>query len=454
MFIEEIKARLAVLSADCPRDQWRNLGMAVHAATSGSDEGYGAWDSWSTTAADKYPGEAETRKQWDSFRGDGIGPGTLVYLSNEAGYVRSSIEPAAASTGAGDVVQPSTAAKPITSVTLTSALDVKMEPITWLWPEWLARGKLTILAGQAGTGKTTLTLGLAATVTAGGRWPDGAEFKQPGNVLVWSGEDDPGDTLLPRLTACGADPARVFFVEAIQDDKGNTAPFDPARDVPELAAAIRRIGGAALLIVDPIVSAVGGDMHKASDVRRSLQPLVNLAMQEGCAVLGITHFSKGSVGSSPQDRVIGSQAFGALARTVLVAAKQEGDEARILARAKSNISIDTGGVAYTVQGTTLPSGISTTRVDWGGVIEGTARDLLGSVEQQPGADAPDGEPVDALRHVLQDGRVEAGRAKRALNASGFSEKQIRTARERLNVVSEREGFGSDMKTFWKLPNTP
>jgi MoxR-like ATPase len=96
-------------------------------------------------------------------------------------------------------------------VILVNGADLKPEPIRWLWDAWLARGKLHILAGAPGQGKTTIALAFAATVTSGGRWPDGAR-SAAGNVLVWSGEDDPADTLLPRLMAAGADPKRVFFV--------------------------------------------------------------------------------------------------------------------------------------------------------------------------------------------------------------------------------------------------
>ena len=90
-------------------------------------------------------------------------------------------------------------------VKIRCGADIKPLPITWLWPGWVPAGKLTILAGAAGTGKTTLALALAAVLTAGGRWPDGSEYKQLGNVLIWSSEDVADDTLVPRLIASGAD---------------------------------------------------------------------------------------------------------------------------------------------------------------------------------------------------------------------------------------------------------
>jgi len=112
-------------------------------------------------------------------------------------------------------------------VILTCASTLKPEPVKWLWREWLAQGKLHILAGAPGQGKTTISLAFMATVTTGGRWPDGTRCPV-GNVLMWSGEDDPADTLLPRLLAMGADVARVFFVTGSRIDN-EVLPFDPGR---------------------------------------------------------------------------------------------------------------------------------------------------------------------------------------------------------------------------------
>jgi hypothetical protein len=97
--------------------------------------------------------------------------------------------------------QPSTSTEP-RPVTLLCATEIRPEPISWLWPGWLARGKLQILAGAPGCGKTTIALKFAATITKGGTWPDNSRAPIS-NVLIWSGEDDPKDTLLPRLLAMG-----------------------------------------------------------------------------------------------------------------------------------------------------------------------------------------------------------------------------------------------------------
>ncbi|MFR0714565.1 AAA family ATPase [Enterobacterales bacterium BD_CKDN230030183-1A_HGKHYDSX7] len=341
---------------------------------------------------------------------------------------------------------------PLWRVNAVKASTIKAVPIRWLWPGWLARGKLHILAGAGGTGKTTLLIGLIATITTGGRWPDGNRCSEPGNALIWSSEDDPADTLIPRLTAAGADMSRVYIIQGLTNARGDADPFDPANDIVRLRETASEIGGVSLLMLDPIVSAVKGDMHKANDVRRALQGVVDFAEQNLCAVVGISHFAKGGAGSSPADRVIGSQAFSALARTVLVAAKQEDSDQRVLARAKSNIGADEGGVSYTIEPCDIGDGIEATRVVWGEAIEGSAREILGEAEASSDEEAQDlDDPSDCLYRILKDNPLESNEAKALMRRNGYTEKQIRRAREKLSVVTARTGNKKDVKSFWSLP---
>ncbi|MGL6160442.1 AAA family ATPase [Microbulbifer sp.] len=327
------------------------------------------------------------------------------------------------------------------------------EPISWIWPGYIARGKITVLAGAGGDGKTTLLLGLIAIITTGGFWPDGSRYSSPGHVVIWSGEDDARDTLVPRLIAAGADLDRVHIILGRVDDRGEREPFDPAVHIGSMYEAIREIGGVHLVMIDPLMSAIKGDAHRANDVRRGLQVVVDMAAAADCAVVGISHFAKGSAGSSPADRVIGSQAFGALARTVLVTAKEEDGETRVLARAKSNIALDTGGVQYTVESATLGNGIETTRVVWGEALEGSSRDILADIERRCDMEEVD-EPVETLRDVLREGPMPSKQAEAVMKRSGFTDKQIRRAREKLGVVSSRSGFGADLVSYWSLPDGP
>lgn len=339
-------------------------------------------------------------------------------------------------------------------VMLTRGSDLTPKPIDWLWLHWLALGKLHILAGPPGQGKTTIAMACGATVTIGGRWPDASRCA-PGNVLIWSGEDDPADTLLPRLIAAGADRSRVYFVQGARLN-GEVLPFDPARDMAQLTEAANGIGGVKLLVVDPVVSAVAGDSHKNTEVRRALQPLVDLASHLNAAVLGISHFSKGTAGRDPTERVTGSVAFGAVARVVMVAAKVKGEgggeDRRILARAKSNIGPDAGGFEYGLEQFEALPGITASRVMWGEAVDGTARELLVESEQEPeeSRSATD-DAADALVRIIGRDTVPSRDVIAKMKSERFSEKVIRNARERMRVIVKRSGFGKETASYWSLP---
>jgi putative DNA primase/helicase len=339
---------------------------------------------------------------------------------------------------------------PAEAVLMHCAANVQVQPVTWLWPDWLPAGKLAILAGTAGTGKTTLALDLAAVVTRGGQWPDGAACAHPGQVLMWSSEDNPADTLVPRLMAADADLSKVHFVCNVAKMGGELVPFDPARDMPLLSERMASMENVRLLIVDPVVNAIGGDAHRANDVRRDLQPLVDLAARHGCAVIGISHFSKGSSGKAPVERVIGSQAFGALARVVLVTARDEGAERRILARAKSNIAPDDGGFSYTLARREVRGGIVGQYIVWGERIEGSARDILGDVEQEDDERKTlRDEAREFLAGLLADGPMDAGRIKKDADGAGFSWSTMFRAARELNIEKEKGGMKGGWR--WALP---
>jgi putative DNA primase/helicase len=344
--------------------------------------------------------------------------------------------------------KPQTERPPEDGVILTCAATLKPEPVRWLWRDWLALGKFHVLAGAPGQGKTTLALAMAAAVTSAGRWPDGSRC-DAGSVLMWSGEDDPADTLLPRLVAMGADPARVFFVTGSQVG-GEVLPFDPARDMPQLLAEAERIGNVRLLIVDPVVSAVAGDSHKNTEVRRALQPLVDLGASLGAAVLGISHFSKGSNGRDPTERVVGSMAFGAVARVVLCAAKVKGqdggEDRRVLVRSKSNIGPDDGGFEYAIAQMELDAwpGVHASLIEWGQAVDGTARELLAEAEADQGDDVEASAFDDAcgfLRHELANGPKSAKYIFAEARQAGHSERTIKRAKAHLGIESRKEAAG-------------
>lgn len=337
-------------------------------------------------------------------------------------------------------------------VILVNGRQIKPTPIMWAWRHWLALGKLHILAGAPGQGKTTLVLAMLATVTIGGRWPDGTRA-DAGNVLVWSGEDDPADTLLPRLMAMGADVARVFFVKGTRL-AGEDHTFDPARDLVALTSAAEKIGNVRMVMVDPVVTAVTADSHKNTEVRRALKPLVDLAACLNAAVVGVSHFSKGSAGRDPTERVVGSVAFSAVARVVMVAAKakdEDGRERRILARSKSNVGPDEGGFSYSIDQIEVPGhpGIFASRVLWGEAIEGTARQILADAESEDTGRSAKESAVDWLRDFLEGAPILSDQVKAESKEAGLSWATVRRAADEIGVIRRKGGMNAGW--YWSLP---
>lgn len=342
------------------------------------------------------------------------------------------------------------------SVSLRKASEMPIVATEWIWAWWLAAGKMHILGGAPGTGKTTISMNLAAIVSKGGMWPDGTKAPK-GSVLIWSGEDDPADTLIPRLAMCNADLDKVYFIGDVKDSRGDRS-FDPARDMEALRNRMTEILDLRLLIVDPIVSAIQGDSHKNAEVRRGLQPLVDLATAMKCALLGITHFTKGTGGREPVERITGSLAFAALARIVMVTAKhQSNDEGeatkRLFCRAKSNIGPDDGGFLYEVIQGELQGhrGIIASAIQWGDKVEGSARELLAEADavetDDEGASLKDAKQF--LIDLLSDSPMPQKAVRSNADGAGYAWATIRRAQKALGVKSRKDGLGA---WLWHLPD--
>jgi putative DNA primase/helicase len=294
--------------------------------------------------------------------------------------------------------------KPEIQINLVQGSSVKMRPVIWLIDQWLPMGKLTLLAGAGGTGKTTLALGIAAAITSGGMFPNGQRYLGASNVLIWSSEDDPEDILTPRLAAMGANLDKVLILKnAKEDDKDRT--FNPATDLESLKIALDKVGGVALILLDPVIGIVKGNSDKATDVREGLDPLVGFAQDQQCAIIGISHFGKGGQGKDPAERVLGSQAFTALPRMVwaTVVNKETGD--RVLVRAKTNLSARDGGFLYSIEQTQY-EGIDTSVVAWKGQIEGSSHQIISDAEAVESDDEDDhennGSSRDFAKQFLTD----------------------------------------------------
>jgi putative DNA primase/helicase len=342
---------------------------------------------------------------------------------------------------------------------LTCFADIPQAVVPWLWHGWLVEGGFHILAGAGSTGKTTIALSLAATITTGGMWPDGTRCESPGNVLIWSSEDDPSYTIGPRLVAAGADLNQCHFVGGVGQ---NRLPFDPATDLGKLEAEIERIGGARFLLIDPIVSVVQCEGNSNPKVRRALQPLADLGQRFGCAVLGISHFNKGSSDNAPTDRVNGSLAYTALARVVMGTVRRkaedlaEGDLPCLLLRTKGNLAkdSDSGGFQYGPEEVEIPTDAKrASRTLWGKATTGTASELLQEAEAptSEGGESAIKEAKDWLRDLLGFEEVESKEVKAAAKIEGFGDKTLRNARVTLGVEIRREGSGKEMRSLWSLP---
>jgi hypothetical protein len=417
----------AIPNDDVDWDDYAYLLLAAKGAF--GSNGSAAFHKWAAKSK-KYNRE-QTASDWSKAKPTRIGAGTIAYLARQAGWTSN--------------VQ--------TEVLLMLASDLKVEPVSWLWRDHIAREKLHLITGTPGTNKTTVAMAVAATITQGGRWPDGTTA-QVGTVLIWTGEDGIQDTLMPRLLAHGADMKRVRFVGPATDAKGNKRAFDPARDMEALCVAARNVPEIALLIVDPVVMTVSGDTHKGGDVRRGLAPLVQLAEVMHIAAIGITHFSKNSKDKHPLERVLGSQAFGAAARIVFACAVVgDSPTERIFVRVKNNLGPDGGGFEFNVSPKTV-------ELKWGKTLTGNARELLQAVEPEPedkGRGSGDmDEAVDWLRGAITDagGSMPRPWILKAAKEAGFNQSRIERACNRGKFKRTVSGFGKDRKSMWSLPPKP
>jgi putative DNA primase/helicase len=335
------------------------------------------------------------------------------------------------------------------------ANEIVPSPISWVWKYWLARGKLHIIGGVPETGKTTIALSFAATVSAGTTWPDGTRAIC-GNVLMWTSEDDAEDTLIPRLTRMDADLNRIHFIEQARGhEDGIIRPFNPATDMPSLQEKIKNIGSVALLILDPVVAAMpmNRNSHNNAEARNGMQPVVDLAKSTRTAVIGIGHLTKGTAGKDPLERLNGSGAFGALPRVVMGAAKNStvGDDEpeRIMVRVKSNLGPSGGGFGYHIDMASLyeQPDIEATRIVWELPLEGTAFELLSAAEGDQGGKVPKLDQAKRfLTEILAKGKRTATDIEAGAKSEGISWASVRRAADEIRICKFREHD----RSWWKL----
>jgi len=334
-------------------------------------------------------------------------------------------------------------------VELIPASTIKPKPIDWLIPELMPKGMITMLAGEGGIGKTYLALLMAALITNQGESFDGQPIQQ-GKVLIWSGEDAPEYTLIPRLKALGADLDNIDIIGNRAFDSGTVRPFDITVDLPLVEQTIQNWTNKeipiSLLIIDPVMSVVMGDPHKASHVRQSLEPLRILAERQNIAVLGITHYSKGSRNNAPQDRVIGSQAFVAFARMVLGLAKDEETGNRRLVILKSNITDTSVGYDFSYDFYKDDNGCQVARIELAGRLSGNARELLAEIEPEETETGATADAVAFLKGILQEKPLPSTEVFYQAKQAGHKESAIRTASHKLKGKVKGTGLCIEKST--------
>ncbi|RMF58147.1 MAG: hypothetical protein D6746_10030, partial [Bacteroidetes bacterium] len=289
--------------------------------------------------------------------------------------------------------------QPDTRAVAVRVADVEREAIRWLWPGRLALGKMTILDGDPGLGKSTLYCDLAARITTGRPWPDAPDAPpgEPAAVVIIGCEDGIADTIRPRLEEAGADLRRVHVIQAIREGEDLTVPRLP--DHIDAIEAVVRETGAALLVVDPIMAHLGDriNAHRDADVRRALTPLALLCERCGCAGLVVRHLNK-MPGGDPLYRGGGSIGIIGQARIGLLLAShpehETADGVRVLATTKANVGAWRPSLVLRLVSSERDPDTAVLR--WEGTTPLTARDLLA----RPKAERPRDEAADWLRERL------------------------------------------------------
>ncbi|MEM7229439.1 MAG: AAA family ATPase [Planctomycetota bacterium] len=334
--------------------------------------------------------------------------------------------------------------------------DVEPMPVRWLWPGRIARGKLTLLIGDPGQGKSMLTVDLASRVSTGSPWPDTADQeREPAGVVMLNAEDDAADTVRPRLDAHSGDACRVNVMravtrrptfDAIGENQLIDEPFDLTRDLDALGVAISETPNCQLVTVDPISAYCGQtDTHRDAAVRGTLAPLSDLAARHGVAVVAVAHMNKSGSGPAVY-RAMGSLAFAAAARAVwVVAADKDDKRRRLFLPVKNNLAPDVLGLAFGIE-----DDGGGARIGWEPEPINVSADFaLGDQGGDRDTSAVD-EAAEWLTAALEGGPVPAIDLFDRAKADGVSKSALQRAKPRIGAESKRDGFGGPWS--WSLPH--
>jgi RecA-family ATPase len=305
-----------------------------------------------------------------------------------------------------------------------------------------------MIAGKQGLSKSTLTVEIGAIVSRADAWPIDGTRAEGGEVLFLNAEDDPSDTIRPRLRAAGAVLERVHIIEGVRLSSGKRRLVTLA-DVALLDTYLAKHPGRfALLIVDPVGAFLAGkDSHKDSEVRELLAPLKDVAERHGLAVVLVAHLNK-AAGFDAIYRVVGSVAFTAVVRALYILAPDPEDEQRLLLLPEkaSNAPANMAGLSYRLQSADLGNGIVAPRIVWETIEMRSADQVLNP--PRPDREAPDRDQAEVwLREQLADGPVPVKELRQAAGDElACSWDTVKRAADVLGLV----GRGEKKARTWEL----
>ena len=297
--------------------------------------------------------------------------------------------------------------------------EVQSQEIEWLWYPFIPYGKLTIIQGDPGDGKTTMVLNLAAKLSKGEALDENMKVTEPVNVIYQTAEDGLADTVKPRLELAGADCERIIVID--ESDKSLSMVDE------RLEQAIVRTG-ARLLILDPIQAYLGGgmDMNRANEARDMTKKLGALAEKTKCAIILIGHMNKAS-GNKAAYRGMGSIDFFAVARSVLLVGRVEGESnTRAVVQIKNNLAAFGHPKAFA---------LSEDGFKWLGDYEITADEELGGI-------TPKANKMEQAKQMLRElaetqSAVLSNEIFDRANELGISKRTLENAKKELGVQTRK-----------------